>query len=117
MTSANERQAPHDGPVTLINVFEVPVEQVEAFVEQWRVRAQIMADAPGFRDTRLHRAVSPQARFQLVNVAHWDSQAQLNAAQNNRAFQDRLRALRADPELRFTANPVVYEVVAGFGGQ
>jgi heme-degrading monooxygenase HmoA len=117
MASASEQQAPYDGPVTLINVFEVPAEQVEAFIAQWRIRAEIMAAAPGFRDTRLHRAVSPQARFQLVNVAHWDSQAQLDAAQSSRAFQDRLRALRADPEPRFSANPTVYEVVAEFDGQ
>ena len=55
-----------------------------------------MAEAAGFRDTMLHQAISPQALFQLVNVAHWDSQADLEAAQGSGAFQDRIRALRED---------------------
>ena len=55
---------------------------------------------------------TPQARFQLVNVAHWDSQADLEAAQGSGAFQDRIRALREDPQLRFSAYPAVYEIAA-----
>jgi heme-degrading monooxygenase HmoA len=115
MTSEGERKTPGDGPVTLINVFEVPAGQVEEFIAQWRVRAEVMAAAPGFRDARLHRAVSSQARFQLVNVAHWDSQADLDAAVGSGAFQDRIHALRQDPETRFSADPAVYEVVAELG--
>lgn len=101
-----------DGPITVINIFEVPAEQVGEFIAQWRVRAEIMASAPGFRDTRLHRAVSPQARFQLVNVAHWDSQADLAAAQASGAFQERIRALREDARIQFAAHPALYEVAA-----
>jgi heme-degrading monooxygenase HmoA len=86
--------------------------QVAEFIALWRARAEIMAAAPGFRDTRLHRAVSPRARFQLVNVAHWDSQADLEAAQGSSAFQDRVRALHDDPQLRFSAYPAVYEIAA-----
>jgi hypothetical protein len=71
-----------------------------------------MAAAPGFWDTRLHQALSPQARFQLVNVAHWDSQADLQAAQGSGALQDRIRAPREDPQLRFSGYPAVYEIAA-----
>jgi heme-degrading monooxygenase HmoA len=99
----------------VINIFEVPAGQVEEFIAQWRVRAEIMAAAPGFRDTRLHRAVSPQARFQLVNIAHWDSQADLEAAQGSGAYQDRIRALRVDPLMWFSAYPGLYEVAAVLG--
>jgi heme oxygenase (mycobilin-producing) len=112
MTSAPGRKTPPDGPVTVINVFEVPAGQVGEFIAQWRARAEIMAAARGFRDTRLHRAVSPQARFQLVNVAHWDSQADLDAALGSGAFQDRIRALREDSQPRFSAYPAVYEIAA-----
>jgi len=114
MTSAPDETS-EDGPVTLINIFEVPADQVEEFITQWRARAEIMASAAGFRDAKLHRAVSPQARFQLVNVAHWDSQADLEAAQANDRFQDRVRALREDPGMRFSAYPAVYEVAAVLG--
>jgi heme-degrading monooxygenase HmoA len=95
--------------VTLINVFEVPPDRLEDFVEGWRTRAAIMASAQGFRDTCLHRAVSPGARFTLVNVAHWDSQADLEAAQANPAFR-----AAAPTGARAVANPAVYEVVAEF---
>ena len=114
MASASEREAPHDGPVTIINVFEVPSGQVDKFIAWWRVRAEIMAAAPGFRDSRLHRAVSSQARFQVVNLAHWDSQAAHDAASG--ATQDHVRALREDPEMRVSASPAAYEVVAELGG-
>jgi hypothetical protein len=60
-------------PVTLINVFDVPAEHVEAFIAAWRERAALMSTKPGFLDTRLHRALSPQTRFQLVNIAHWET--------------------------------------------
>jgi len=115
MTSAGGREPPESGPITLINVFEVPAGQAEGFIVQWRARAEIMAAAPGFRDARLHRAVSSQARFQFVNVAHWDSQADLDAAFGSAAFQDRIQALRQDPEMRFSADPAVYTVVAELG--
>jgi heme-degrading monooxygenase HmoA len=115
MAAASERAASHDGPVTMINVFEVPVEQVEKFIAWWRTRAEIMAAAPGFRDARLHRAASPQARFQLVNVAHWDSKAAHDKASANGAAQDILRALREDPEMQVSANPATYEVVVELG--
>jgi hypothetical protein len=49
MTSEGERKTPGDGPITLINVFEVPAEQVEEFITQLRVHAKIMAAAPGSR--------------------------------------------------------------------
>ena len=107
----------HQKPVTLINVFEVPAEQVENFITQWRKRAAIMSNAPGFRDSRLHRAMSPQARFQLVNVAHWDSCEVWQAATSNPEFQARIRALDEDPRMQFSANPALYRGIVSFGDQ
>jgi heme oxygenase (mycobilin-producing) len=101
-------------PVTLINVFEVPAEHVDEFVEQWRSRAQLMSEAKGFRDSRLHRAVSSGARFQLVNVAHWDSQPELEAAQGDPRFQASLRALRGEGRPPFTSSPAVYRVAQDY---
>ena len=50
MSSVSEDVKPVDGgPVTLINVFEVPVERIDTFIAQWRERAKIMSAAPGFR--------------------------------------------------------------------
>lgn len=114
MELASGEPVPPDRPVTLINVFEVPAGDADAFIAQWRERAKIMAAAPGFRDTRLHQAASPRARFRFVNVAHWDSREQLEAAQGSRAFQENLRSAIKDARVRFAANPAAYEVVAEF---
>lgn len=89
MTAANSTAIePGDSdPITLINVFEIPADQIDAFIDGWAQRARIMSTRPGFRDTRLHRAVSPEGRFQLVNVAHWDSAESYAVARTDPGFQ------------------------------
>jgi hypothetical protein len=62
-----------DKPVTLINVFEIATADLEAFVAQWEKRAALMCTKPGFRSFHLYRALSSDARFQLINVAEWDT--------------------------------------------
>lgn len=99
-------------PVTLINVFEVPAQQVDAFIARWRERAAVMSTQPGLVDTRLHRALSSQTRFQLVNVAHWDSAEAVQAAHADPEFQQRVNAAIADPQVPFAAHPALYRVVA-----
>lgn len=101
-----------DEPVVLINVFEVPAEQVDAVIADWRRRAEIMAGMPGFRGYRLHRAIAADARFQLVNVAQWASRAHWEAATANPEFQARIRALQADASTAVSANPALYRVAA-----
>src|SRR5262249_55733065 len=97
----NQHSRPaNNSPVTLINVFEVPTEHVEVFIAGWRQRAALMSTKPGFVDTRLHRALSPQTRFQLVNVAHWESREAMEAATADPEFQQRISAAIADPECR-----------------
>lgn len=95
-----------EAPVVLINVFELPADHVGVFIEEWRVRAELMSKAPGFRDSRLHRALTPDARFPLVNVAHWDSRSAWEGAVANPEFQRRARE-----QTRAAAHPALYEVV------
>ncbi|WP_181719298.1 antibiotic biosynthesis monooxygenase family protein [Nocardia gipuzkoensis] len=99
-----------DDGVTFINVFEIPAEQIDEFVENWHERARIMRTAPGFRDVRLHRALLPDTRFQLVNVAHWDSAEACEAAGAHSA----VLASVADARKTADANPALYEVVAEY---
>lgn len=101
----------NDSAVTFVNVIELPAEQVDAFLAGWRERADFMRHQPGFRDYALHRAVLPDSRFQLINIAHWDSQEAFRSATADPAFRDQIQALSADPELDATANPGLYEVV------
>ncbi|MFD6391258.1 antibiotic biosynthesis monooxygenase family protein [Nocardia sp. NPDC060259] len=99
-----------DQGVTFINVIEVSADEVDGFVEQWRERVALMRTAPGFRDVRLHRALLPDSRFQLVNVAHWDSAEACEAAGLNPtvvASVDQARQVAR-------ANPALYQVVAEF---
>lgn len=114
MSSMSEHsRSADDTPVTLINVFEGPAEQANAFIDQWCARAKIMSTAPGFRNSRLHQAISSQARFQFINVAQWDSHEAWEAAVSNPDFQAHLRAL--DQQVLVAANPALYRTVANFG--
>jgi heme-degrading monooxygenase HmoA len=94
--------------VTLINAFEIDLEQVESFLQDWRERAEFMSKQPGFRSFRLHRALSPESRFQLVNVAEWDSVDALQAATAQDYFQQSVR--RAMQDFAVTAHPALYRV-------
>jgi heme-degrading monooxygenase HmoA len=93
-------------PVILINVYEVPPGEEEAAIRYWEGARDFLARQPGYRNTRPHQALSPQARFLLINVAEWDSA---------QAFQAAVRAMQgapigAAPEgLKFT--PALYRVV------
>ena len=42
-------------PLTLINVFDIRERDIEAFLRQWRERAEFLGSQPGFRSLRLHR--------------------------------------------------------------
>ncbi|MEV0248960.1 antibiotic biosynthesis monooxygenase family protein [Nocardia sp. NPDC050712] len=99
-----------DQGVTFINTIELPAEEVDGFIEQWRERVAIMAAARGFRDVRLHRALLPDARFQLVNIAHWDSAEACEAAGSHAA----VTASVAQARKTASANPALYRVVAEY---
>jgi heme-degrading monooxygenase HmoA len=94
--------------ITLINVFEIDHGDVELFLQEWRERAQFLGRQPGFRSLRLHRAVNADSRFQLVNVAEWDSAEALRAATAQGFFQQ--SAQRSVQEFAVTAHPAIYRV-------
>lgn len=103
----------NSGPLTLINVFEIPAEQIDAFIEGWAERARIISTHPGFRDAKLHRALSPDGRFQLVNVSSWVSAESYAAAHADPEFQaSRASVVRHAPQA--VANPQLYRIVAGY---
>ncbi len=109
----NVQPGPHS-PVTLINVFEVHAEHVEAFIAQWRQRAALMGTQPGFLDYRLHRALSSDSRFQLVTLAHWESREAYEAATADIEFQARLKDVMNNPQLPVSAYPALHQVVVEF---
>ncbi|HEX4789178.1 MAG TPA: antibiotic biosynthesis monooxygenase [Actinospica sp.] len=85
MTENNETK----GAAAFIALLEAPVEDGEGFIAQWSKHMAVLRRAPGFRDARLHQALSPQARFPMIAVVRWD-----DLAASERA--------NADPEIRAT---------------
>ena len=90
--------------VILINPFEVPPTDAERFLSGWSEAADYMRRQPGFAGTRLHRALSPEARFGFINVAEWESPQHFEAAVTNPEFRE---LTKGGPP----GNPSLYEVV------
>jgi heme-degrading monooxygenase HmoA len=58
-------------PVILINLFEVPAADADAFVAAWEKARDHLRSQRGYLDTVLHQAITPDAEFQFVNIARW----------------------------------------------
>ena len=66
--------------VTVINLITMPAAAADAFVAAWPTNSAPLREAPGFRGTRLLRALSPDDPYQIANVAQWDSVEQRQTA-------------------------------------
>jgi heme-degrading monooxygenase HmoA len=90
-------------PVVLINAFEVPGEEDEAFLEGWERARAFLSTQEGYLSTRLHRSLSPKADFRFVNVALWES---------DQAFRDAtFRPEFRNAPVPFAFHASLYEVV------
>ncbi len=97
--------------VTLINVFEAPAEQLDAAIAGWEAARDFLAKEPGYISTSLHQALTSDARFQLINVAIWESPAAFQAAIG------KMQAAKVFPRLEgVIANPALYRVIRTDGG-
>jgi heme-degrading monooxygenase HmoA len=68
-------------PITTIVHFQVPAGSVDRFFAFWQDRIKdTMRRQPGLIDGVLHRGTDPDAPFQFVNVARWESAGSLTAA-------------------------------------
>ena len=95
-----------DAPITLINVFTMSSDDVDAFMRAWTDDAAFMKRQPGFIRTQLHRGTQGSASF--VNIAIWESAATLRAAFTAPEFR---RTMARYPE-SVEASPHVYVPVA-----
>src|SRR5689334_7362159 len=102
-------EQPGAGPVTFVNVIELDPDKVDEFIDGWKERGEIMRRQPGFRSFRLHRALSPDASYQLVNVAVWDNVETMQAATRNPEFQASVR--EAGARFGAIAHPGVYTTI------
>lgn len=91
----------------LINPFQVNEGAEDEFLAFWESAAQYMKRQPGFISTRLHRSLGPDARFQFVNIAEWESPKHFQDAIGAEEFK-RL----TEPYMEvFPHFPALYEVV------
>ena len=74
--------------VILINPFEVPEGKEDECLVFWEKAAEFMRRQPGFISTRLHKAVSPEARFHFINVAEWESAEHFQTVIESAAFKE-----------------------------
>ena len=66
--------------ITLINLFEVPKGREEDAIRFWERARDFLSQQPGYISTALHRAVSPDAPYTLINVAKWRTAEEFTAA-------------------------------------
>jgi heme-degrading monooxygenase HmoA len=93
--------------VILINPFEVPKGKEDACLVFWEKAAAYMKRQPGFIAARLHRAISPEARFHFINIAEWQSPEHFQAAIGSEEFQRLIT-----PYMEICPHyPVLYEVI------
>jgi heme-degrading monooxygenase HmoA len=93
-------------PVVLINAFEVSDGQAEQFIAAWEKTRHYLQSQPGYIDTKLHQAVTPEADFQFVNVALWETAEAFLAATQSEGFRESAIGL-----LGYQPHPSLYRVV------
>lgn len=76
-----------DGPVVLINQFNLVPEDAEQFLQVWADDAAYMKQQPGFLSTQLHRGTAGSTTY--INVAVWESARALGQAFRSPEFQAR----------------------------
>jgi heme-degrading monooxygenase HmoA len=76
------------GPIVFINKFTVNPEDVDGFLEAWRVDALYFKSQPGLISTQLHRGIGGGGTY--VNYAIWESTTALRKAVSNVDMQERL---------------------------
>lgn len=92
--------------VVLINTFTVPAELEKETVQMWEKARDFLKDQPGYISTKLHRSVSNNARYMLINVAEWESVDAFKAA-HQKMMQNKTVPLIDG----VTGNPELYQVI------
>ena len=73
-----------EGPVILINKFNVKPDKVEQFLKDWAEDAINFKKQPGFISAQLHKGVGKSSVF--INYAVWESLEHYKAVINKRSF-------------------------------
>lgn len=106
-----------EGPITFINVFDIPEEEIDEFIAQWERRSRLITAADGFISAELHRAAGSEAEFRVINVAKWTSRAHFEAAIRAPEFRAELEAYSAAPTSTWTAHRGTYRTAVKLVGK
>lgn len=60
--------------VTLINLFSVPKDKEDDFVKWWQEVKGSITKQPGFISGKFHKSITPNSKFNFINVAVWESE-------------------------------------------
>lgn len=93
-------------PVVLINAFEVPADQAENFIAAWEQTREFLRSQPGYIETALHQALTPDADFLFVNIARWETPEAFGAAIGSAGMRAASAGLAG-----YTPHPSLYRIV------
>lgn len=99
-------RAMNDQHITLINVFTVPVEESERFLDSWRHRADAMARQPGFMGATMYGALHDETELRFINVAEWATEDALERALAMTGLPAHARPMLGN--MHITSRPAVY---------
>ena len=87
--------------VKLINVFQVPEDQVQEFLTRWSATTAVYARTDGFIETHLHRnAGVGNQTFNFINIALWASaEAFINAHKEYVPGEESIPGIQFHPAL------------------
>ena len=92
--------------IVLINPFTVPEGKIEESIVFWEKSRDFLKTQPGYVSTKLHKSLKPDATYELINVAVWESaEAFMIASQKMR------EELKIQPVDRLSSDPALYEVI------
>ncbi len=93
--------------IILINPFEVPEGKLKESIVYWEACRDFLKEQPGYISTKLHQSIKDNAKFELINVAVWES-----AKAFTEASQKMAKELGVPPTEGLKANPSLYTIVS-----
>ncbi|WP_420601595.1 antibiotic biosynthesis monooxygenase family protein [Flagellimonas sp.] len=92
--------------IILINPFEVPEGKLEESIQYWEACRDFLKKEPGYISTELHQTIKDDTKFELINVAVWESPKAFMDASKKMA-----KELGVPPPEGLKANPSLYTVI------
>lgn len=89
-------------PLVLINPFVVPAGSEDEAVAMWMKARDFLQLQPGYISTKLHKSISTDATYTLINVAQWESIEafrEATKAMRKSGAIPRIEGVKGDPEL------------------